>query len=58
MWAGYSDRIRAGRCGIESRWGREFPPVQTAPGAHPASSKMGTGFFPGVEGGGADPHPI
>jgi len=23
-----------------------FPPVQTGPGAHPASSKMGTGSFP------------
>ena len=29
--------------GIESRWG----PVQTGPGAHPASCKMGTGSFPG-----------
>ena len=34
---------------IESRWGRDFPPVQTAPGAHRASCKMGTGSFPGVE---------
>ena len=24
-----------------------FPPVQTGPGAHPASCKMGTGSFPG-----------
>jgi hypothetical protein len=22
--------------GIESRWGKNFPPVQTGPGAHPA----------------------
>ena len=29
--------------GIESRWGRDFPPVQTGPGAHPTSCKMGTG---------------
>jgi len=29
----------------ESRWGRDFPPVQTGPGAHPASCTMGTGFF-------------
>jgi len=35
--------------GIESRWGRDFPPVQTGPGAHPASCKMGTGPFPGVK---------
>ena len=35
--------------GIESRWGRDFPPVQTGPVAHPASCKMGTGSFPGVK---------
>ena len=34
--------------GIESRWGRDFSPVQTGPGAHPASCTMGTGSFPGV----------
>jgi len=34
--------------GIESRWGRDFPPVQTGPGAHPASCKVDTGSFPGV----------
>ena len=39
----------AGRSGIESRWGRDFPPVQTGPGAHPASCKMGTGLLPGVK---------
>jgi len=33
--------------GIESRWGRDFPSVQTDPGAHPASCKMGTGSLPG-----------
>ena len=32
-----------------SRWGRNFPPVQTGPGAHPASCKMDTGSFPGVK---------
>jgi len=26
-----------------------FPPVQTDPGAHPASCTMGTGSFPGVK---------
>jgi hypothetical protein len=30
--------------GIESQWGaRFFAPVQTGPGAHPASYTMGTG---------------
>ena len=52
-WAGSSVGIatvlRAGRSGIESRWGRDFPPVHTGPGAHPASCKMGTGSFPGVK---------
>ena len=38
--------------GIESRWGpRFFEPVQTGPGAHPASCTMGTGSFPGVKSG-------
>jgi hypothetical protein len=39
--------------GIEFRWGggRFSAPVQTGPGAHPASYKMGTGSFPGVESG-------
>jgi len=32
-----------------SRWGRDFPPVQTDPWAHPASCKMGTGSYPGVK---------
>jgi hypothetical protein len=35
--------------GIESRWGRDFPPFQTGPGAHPASCSMVTGSFPGVK---------
>jgi hypothetical protein len=34
--------------GIESRWEARFlTPVQTGPGAHPASCTMGTGSFPG-----------
>jgi len=53
LWPGYlswySDWLRAGRSGVESRWGREFSPVQTGPGAHPVSCKMGTGSFPGVK---------
>ena len=35
--------------GIESQWERYFPPVQTGPGAHPASCKMGTRSFPEVK---------
>jgi hypothetical protein len=36
--------------GIESRWAARFSaPVHTGPGAHPASCKIGTGSFPGVE---------
>jgi len=37
---------------------RDFPPVQTGPGAHPASCKMGTGSFPGdkVRPGSTDDH--
>ena len=38
--------------GIESRWGARFSaPVQTGPGAHPASCTMGTGSFPRVKNG-------
>ena len=38
------------RPGIESRWEARFSaPVQTGPGAHPASYTMGTGSFPGVK---------
>jgi hypothetical protein len=36
--------------GIESRWGERFSaPVQTGPGAYPASCTMGYGSFPGVK---------
>jgi len=38
--------------GIESRWGARFSaPVQTGPGAHPASCTMCTGSFLGVNSG-------
>jgi len=52
MWwtgssVGIATELRAGRCGMESLWGRDFPSVQTGPGAHPASYTMGTGSFPG-----------
>jgi hypothetical protein len=36
-------------------------PVQTGPGAHPASCTMGTGYFPGVKSGRRvtlTPHPL
>ena len=45
--------------GIESPWGTRFSaPVQTGPGAYPASCTTGTGSFPAVKrpGRGAD-HP-
>ena len=42
---GIATELRAGRSGIESWWGRDFPPVQTGPGAQPA----GTGSFPRVK---------
>ena len=49
----YSDSLRAGQSGIESRWGRDFPhPSRTALGPYPASYTMGTGSFPGVKGPG------
>jgi len=46
---GTATELWAGRSGIESLWGRDFPPVQTGPRAHPTSCKMGTGSFPGVK---------
>ena len=46
---GIATELRAGRSGIESRWGRDFPPVQTGPGVHPTSCKMDIGSFPGVK---------
>ena len=48
--------------GIESRLGARFSaPVQTGPGAHPASCTMGTGSFPRVKSGRGvtlTPHPL
>ena len=36
--------------GIKSRFAARFSaPVQSSPGAHPASSTMSTGSFPGVK---------
>jgi hypothetical protein len=56
----YSDWLRDGRSGdripVEARF---FAHAQTGPGAHPASSTMSTGSFPGVKrpGRGADRPP-
>ena len=48
----YSDSLRAGRSGDRIPVGARFSaPVQTGPGAHPASYTMGTGSFPGVKSG-------
>ena len=48
--------------GIEFRWGAKFStPVQTGPGAHPASCTMGTVSFPRVKSGRGvtlTPHPL
>jgi hypothetical protein len=42
---GMATRYGLGGLGIESQWGaRFFVPVQTVPGAHPASYTMGTRF--------------
>jgi hypothetical protein len=57
---GIATRYELDGPGIESRWGRDFSePVQTGPGAHPASCTMDTGSFPGVKrpGRGVD-HPL
>jgi hypothetical protein len=65
-WAGqlnrYSDWLRAGRSGDRIPVGVRFSaPVQTGPGAHPASCTMGTGSYPGVKSGRGvtlTPHPF
>jgi hypothetical protein len=50
--------------GIATGYGLDGPgiaPVQTGPGAHPASCTMGTESFPGVESGRnvtLTPHPL
>jgi len=53
IYRGFKNQITGGYrkslSGIESRWGRDFPPVQTGPGAHPASCTMGTVSFQGVK---------
>jgi len=58
----YSDWLRAGRSGDRIPVGARFSaPVQTGPGAHPASCTMGTGSFSGVKNGRGvtlAPHPL
>jgi len=60
--AKYSDWLLAGRSGDRIPMGARFSaPVQTDPGAHPASCTMGTGSFPGVKSGRGvtlTPHPL
>ena len=46
---GIATELRAGRSGDRIPVGRDFPPVQTGPGTHPASCTMGTGPLPGVK---------
>jgi len=60
--AGIATRYGLDGLGIESRWEARFSaPVQTGPGAHPASCTMGNGSFPGVKSGRGvtlTPHPL
>ena len=61
IYSGICFASRNGRSGIESRWGRDFPSVQTGPGTLPASCKMGTRSFPEVKCGRGvllTPHPF
>ena len=59
---GIATELRAGRSGDRIPVGARFSaPVQTGPGAHPASCTMGTGSFPGVKSGRGvtlTPHPF
>jgi hypothetical protein len=48
---GIETELRVGRSGDGIPVGRDFPPLQTGPWAHPASCKMGTGSSSGVKSG-------
>jgi hypothetical protein len=58
----YNDWLQAGRSGDRIPVRARFSaPVQTGPGAHPASCTMGTESFPGVKSGRGvtlTPHPL
>jgi len=58
----YLNSLRTGRSGDRILAGARFSAsVQTGPGAHPASCKMGTGSFLGVKSGRSVtliPHPL
>ena len=45
---GIATELWSGRSGVRIPEGRDFPSIQTGPGAHPASCTMGTGSFRGV----------
>ena len=45
----FDKQIKSSAFCKQSGLGRDFPPVQTGPGAHPALCKMGTWSFPGVK---------
>jgi hypothetical protein len=52
---GIATRYMLGGPGIESQWEvRTYAPIQTGPGAHPVSYRMGIGSFPGVKRPGRD----
>jgi len=59
---GIATELRAGRSGDRIPVGSRFSaPVQTGPGAHPASCTMGTGSFPEAKNGRGvtlSPHPL
>ena len=46
---GLSNWLRTGRSGDRIPGVRDFPPLQTGPGAHPTSCTMGTVSFPGIK---------
>ena len=55
---GYGLERSGDRIPVEARFSA---PVQTGPGAHPASCTIGTGYFPGVKIGRGmtpTPHPL